>query len=170
MKRRFFKSLPNFSNNENLWHLNPSLLPYHLLQICFGSSKLNVLSLASVTKKTGASFTPDSQSMYDFTKEDQTASIFHSASRLSCRSWTLDSSGREYQVSLYPSSHSTTAWGSTPGTVAENIGVTFALVPEGWERIRWLHGITDSMDMSLREGQGSLECSSPWGHKDSDMT
>ena len=42
--------------------------------------------------------------------------------------------------------------------------------------MRWLDGITDSMDMSLREvreldnGQGSLMCCSPWGRKESDMT
>ena len=38
----------------------------------------------------------------------------------------------------------------------------------GQQRIRWLDSITDSMDMSLRddEGQGSLECCSPWGHKE----
>ena len=34
---------------------------------------------------------------------------------------------------------------------------------------------TNSMDMRLRklgdsEGQGSLTCCSPWGHKESDMT
>ena len=46
----------------------------------------------------------------------------------------------------------------------------------GWQRMRWLDGITDSMDMSLREfreldnGQGSLMCCSPWGRKESDMT
>ena len=36
-------------------------------------------------------------------------------------------------------------------------------------------GISDSMDMSLSklgdsEGQGSLGCYSPWGHKESDTT
>ena len=40
--------------------------------------------------------------------------------------------------------------------------------------MRWLDGITDLVDMSLSElreaGQGSVECCSPWGHKDSDMT
>ena len=46
---------------------------------------------------------------------------------------------------------------------------------EGQQRIRWLDGITDSMDMSLSklgngEGQGSLAWCSPWGHKESDMT
>ena len=45
-----------------------------------------------------------------------------------------------------------------------------------WQRMRWLDGITDSMDMSLGkslgvgDGQGSLTCCSLWGHKESDMT
>ena len=46
----------------------------------------------------------------------------------------------------------------------------------GQQRMRWWDGITDSMDMNLSklqeivEGQGSLTCCSPWGHKESDAT
>ena len=42
--------------------------------------------------------------------------------------------------------------------------------------MRCLDGITYSMDMSLSKlwglvnGQGSLACCSPWGHKELDMT
>ena len=47
----------------------------------------------------------------------------------------------------------------------------------GLQKMSWLHGITDSMDMSLTKLQelvmdrdGSLACCSPWGPKESDMT
>ena len=42
----------------------------------------------------------------------------------------------------------------------------------GQQRVRQLDSITDSVDMNLRddEGQGSLPCSSPWGHTESDTT
>ena len=46
----------------------------------------------------------------------------------------------------------------------------------GWERMRWLGGITASMDMSfnkpqeLSDRQGNLACCSPWGLKALDTT
>ena len=45
----------------------------------------------------------------------------------------------------------------------------------GWQRMRWLDSITNSMNMNfsrLREivGQGSLAHCSPWGCKELDMT
>ena len=46
----------------------------------------------------------------------------------------------------------------------------------GRQRMRWLDGITNSMDMGLRwtlgvgDGQGRLVCCSPWGRTESDTT
>ena len=47
---------------------------------------------------------------------------------------------------------------------------------EGRPRMRWLNDIIDTMDMNLNklqedsEGQRTLACCSPQGHKESDMT
>ena len=46
----------------------------------------------------------------------------------------------------------------------------------GRQRMRWLDGITDSMDVSLSglrelaDGQGGLACCDSWGHKELDTT
>ena len=46
----------------------------------------------------------------------------------------------------------------------------------GWQRMRWLDSITDSMNMGLGwtlgvgEGQGGLAYWGSWGHKESDIT
>ena len=46
----------------------------------------------------------------------------------------------------------------------------------GQQRMRWLDGITDSMDVGLSElrelvdGQGGLACCDSWGREESDTT
>ena len=47
---------------------------------------------------------------------------------------------------------------------------------KGWQRTRWLDGISESMEMNLSKFQEivkdgkSLACYSSWGHKESDMS
>ena len=55
------------------------------------------------------------------------------------------------------------------------LGKTEGRRRRGWQRMRWLDDIIDSMDMSLSklwelEWKGSLACCSPWGCKELDMT
>ena len=50
------------------------------------------------------------------------------------------------------------------------LGKTESRRKRGQQRMRWLDGITDLMDEFAqtpgdREGQGSLSCCSPWGHR-----
>ena len=46
----------------------------------------------------------------------------------------------------------------------------------GWQKMRWLDGLINMTVMSFEkapgdcEGQGSLACCSPWGHKELDTT
>ena len=40
----------------------------------------------------------------------------------------------------------------------------------GWQRMKWLDGITWVFSSGVGDGQGGLACCSPWGHKESDTT
>ena len=40
----------------------------------------------------------------------------------------------------------------------------------GQQKMRWLDGITNSMDMGVSDGQGGLACYGSWGCKESDTT
>ena len=57
------------------------------------------------------------------------------------------------------------------------LGKTEGRRSRGWQRMRWLDGITNSMDMfefeqapGVVDRQGGLACCSPWGHKELDTT
>ena len=56
------------------------------------------------------------------------------------------------------------------------LGKTEGKRRRGRERMRWLDGITDSMEIKFEQtqgdgkGQASLECYSPWGRKKLDTT
>ena len=54
------------------------------------------------------------------------------------------------------------------------LGKTEGRRRRGQQRMRWLDGFTDLMDVSLSkrvgDGQGSLACCGPWDHKELDMT
>ena len=55
------------------------------------------------------------------------------------------------------------------------LGKTEGRGRRGWQRMRWLDGITDSgheleQTPGDGEGQGGLECCSSWGRKEADVT
>ena len=57
------------------------------------------------------------------------------------------------------------------------LGKTEGRRRRGRQKMKWLDGITNSIDghefeqvLGVGDEQGSLVCCSPWGHKESDMT
>ena len=54
------------------------------------------------------------------------------------------------------------------------LGKTEGRRRRGWQRMKWLDGITAFMNMSLSKlwetVEDSLACYSSWGHKEPDMT
>ena len=66
-------------------------------------------------------------------------------------------------------------WGASSLEKTLMLGKTEGRRRRGWQRMKWLDGITNSMDMSLSklgesEAQGSLVCCSPRGCKELDTT
>ena len=62
-----------------------------------------------------------------------------------------------------------------PDSRADSLGKSEGRKRSGWQRMRWLDGITDFMDMSLNKLQEMVRTGkpggcSPWGCKESDPT
>ena len=55
-----------------------------------------------------------------------------------------------------------------------HFGLLFPILTKGWQRVRWLDSIINSMDVSMSKlweiVKDSLVCCSTWGHKESDTT
>ena len=67
-------------------------------------------------------------------------------------------------------------WSHLESCTPPMLGKTEGGRRRGWQRMRWLDGITDSMDMNLSKLQElvmnreDLACCGPWGHEESDTT
>ena len=173
MKKHFFKSLLNFSNNKNLWNLNPNLLPYHLLQICFGSSNLNVLSLDQENQ--GLLYSrlsvcvwfhqgrPDCQH-FSFCLQAQLQKLNSRQFWQRVLGLTTPIQSFYKGLRLYSRFCCWKYWGYFCPWLRRVREDDMA----AWHH--WLNGHEFEQTLRNSEGQGSLACGSPWGHKDSDMT